>query len=212
MSGSGRESRRCSSARRGEIYLAPTGEDALALWANPHRLAAPELELLEPVAREDRDELCTGLVVQLDPGVAPQHREADDHRLGGAVRRLREQLDVVGAHQDATDLVRVAHETHDELVRGSIVELARRPDLLEPTAVHHRDLVGNLHRLLLVVRHEDGCDVDDVVEPREPFAELGPDARVEGAERLVQEEHFGLGREGAREAMRCRWPPESCDG
>ena len=63
-----------------------------------------------------------------------------------------------------------------------------------------RDLVGDLHRLVLVVRDEDGRHVDDVVEPAQPLAELGADARVERAERLVEEQHLRLGGERAREA------------
>ena len=105
-----------------------------------------------------------------------------------------------GPHEDAADLVRVADEAHDELVRGPVVELARSTDLLEPTLVHHRDLVGDLHRLLLIVRDEDRRHVHDVVESREPLAELGADACVERAERLVEEEHLRLGRERAGEA------------
>ncbi len=38
------------------------------------------------------------------------------------------------------------------------------------------------------------------MEARQPLAELGAHARVEGAERLVEEEHLGLGGERARKA------------
>ena len=138
--------------------------------------------------------------MQLDLRVASEHGYADDHRLERAVRRLGEELDVVRAHERSAHLVRVADEAHDELVCRLVVELAWRPDLLEPATVHDRDLVGDLHRLLLVVRHEDGRDVDDVVEAGEPLAQLGADACVERAERLVEEEHLWLRRERAGEA------------
>ena len=65
--------------------------------------------------------------------------------------------------------------------------------------VDHGDLVGDLHRLLLVVRDEDGRDVHLLVQPAQPLAQLGPDTRVERAEGLVEEEHLRLDREGAGE-------------
>ena len=61
------------------------------------------------------------------------------------------------------------------------------------------DLVGDLHRLVLVVRDEDRRDVHDVVELAQPLAKLGADARVEGAEGLVEEQHLRLRCERARE-------------
>ena len=60
-------------------------------------------------------------------------------------------------------------------------------------------LVGDLHRLLLVVRDDDGRRVRLVVEPAEPVAQLGADARVERAERLVEQQHLRFGRERAGE-------------
>ena len=83
---------------------------------------------------------------------------------------------------------------------GCVVQLARHADLLEAAVVQHGDLVRDLHRLLLVVRDEDRRHVHDVVELPQPLAELGADARVERAERLVEEQHLRLRREGAREA------------
>ena len=105
-----------------------------------------------------------------------------------------------GRTSDVAERLGVADERHDELARRLVVELARAADLLEPSVVDDGDLVGDLHRLVLVVRHEDGRDVDDVVELPEPLAQLGADARVERAERLVEEQHLRLGRERAGEA------------
>ena len=105
-----------------------------------------------------------------------------------------------GRTSDVAERLRVADERHDELARGLVVELARAADLLEPPVVDDRDLVGDLHRLVLVVRHEHRRHVHDVVELPQPLAELGADAGVERAERLVEEEHLRLGRERAGEA------------
>ena len=59
--------------------------------------------------------------------------------------------------------------------------------------------VGDLHGLLLVVGHEDGGDVGLVVEPAQPGAQLLAHARVEGAERLVEQQHLRLDRQRARQ-------------
>ena len=138
--------------------------------------------------------------MQLDLRVASEERDAHDHRLDRALGRLVQELDVVRPHEDVAERLRVADERHHELARRVVVELARAADLLEPAVVDDRDLVGDLHRLVLVVRDEDGRHVDDVVELAKPLAELGADARVERAERLVEEEHLRLGRERASEA------------
>ena len=98
------------------------------------------------------------------------------------------------------DRLRVPDEGHDELARRLVVQLAWAADLLEAPVVDDGDLVGDLHRLFLVVRHEHRRHVDDVVQLAEPLAQLGSDARVESAERLVEEQHLRLGRERAREA------------
>ena len=103
----------------------------------------------------------------------------------------------MGTDERSSHDVGITDEAHDELRRGVVVELARRPDLLDAAVVHDGDLVGDLHRLLLVVGDEHGRDVDDVVEVREPVAKLGANARVEGAEWLVEEQHLRLGRERA---------------
>ena len=90
-------------------------------------------------------------------------------------------------------------EAHDELVGGLLVELARRALLLDPAVVQHDDLLGHLHRLLLVVRDEDRRHVHVVVEAAQPRAQLLADGRVERAERLVEQHHLRLDRERAGE-------------
>ena len=55
--------------------------------------------------------------------------------------------------------------------------------------------LGDVHRLRLVVGDEDGRHVHLVVEASQPLAQLRPHTRVEGAERLVEQEHLRLRRE-----------------
>jgi hypothetical protein len=48
-------------------------------------------------------------------------------------------------------------ELCDERRRGTLAQLFRRNDLLDPAFVHHRDEIGTRERFL-VVRDEDECD------------------------------------------------------
>ena len=84
-------------------------------------------------------------------------------------------------------------------MRGRLVQLARRAGLLDPAVVHDDDLLGDLHRLLLVVRDEDRRDVDLVVQPAQPLAQLGADLGVERAEGLVEQQHLRLDGQRPRE-------------
>ena len=152
------------------------------------------------VARHEREDLRTARVVQLDLRIAAEDRDPHDHRLDRAVGGLVEELDVVRADEDVAERLSIADERHHELARGLVVELARAADLLEPAVVDDGDLVGDLHRLVLVVRDEDRRHVHDVVELAQPLAQLRADARVEGAERLVEQQHLRLRCERASEA------------
>ena len=88
-------------------------------------------------------------------------------------------------------------------VDGSLVERLGRAELLDLSAVHHRDPVAHRQRLLLVVGHVDERDPDldlDALElDLEPLAEL----EVERPERLVEEEHVRPVHErpGERDAL-----------
>lgn len=90
-------------------------------------------------------------------------------------------------------------EAHHELVLGALVDIARLPGLLDPAVVEHHDLLGDLHRLLLVVGNEDRRHVHVLVQAAKPCPQLLAHLRVEGAEGLVEQEHLRLYGEGARE-------------
>ncbi len=123
-----------------------------------------------------------------------------DHHLARRAVGLERDLEIVRSHERVSELVRLADERHHELVGRLLVDVARRADLLDLPRAHHGDLVGDLHRLLLVVRDDHRRRMRLVVEPAEPFAELGPDARIEGTERLVEEQDGRVDRERASEA------------
>ncbi len=75
-------------------------------------------------------------------------------RLGGEVNKTPV---VPAAHQSALQQVHtwLADEIGDEKVGGSVVDLVGRADLLEKTAIHNRDPVGQGERFVLVVGDKD---------------------------------------------------------
>src|SRR5205085_2447427 len=97
-----------------------------------------------------------------------------DERLARRAIRLGKHFDVVRPHEGGADPVDGADEAHHELVRGVLVEVARLAGLLDRPGVHQGDPVGDLHRLLLVVRHDQRRRVRLVVETAEPGAEPTP--------------------------------------
>ncbi len=105
----------------------------------------------------------------------------------------------MGTHPGVAEPVRLTDEAHHELGLRPVVELDRRADLLDAGVIHERDLVGDVHRLLLVVRDDHGRRVRLVMETAEPLPELCPDAGVQCAERLVEEQHGRVDREGTGE-------------
>ncbi len=80
-----------------------------------------------------------------------------------------------------------------------LVDLLRRTDLLQAALVEHDHAVGELERLLLVVRHEHRGDVDLLVQLAQPAAQFLAHLGVERAERLVEQEDARLDGERARE-------------
>src|SRR5262245_2425327 len=90
-------------------------------------------------------------------------------------------------------------EPRDELALGMLVDVGRRPDLLDPALVEDRDPVGHRQRLLLVVRHVDERDPDLALDGLEFDLHLLPQLQVERAQRLVEEEHLRAVDDGARE-------------
>ena len=90
-------------------------------------------------------------------------------------------------------------ERHHERRRRLVVDLGGARRLLDPALVDDHDLLGDLHRLLLVVRHEDRRHVHLVVQAPQPGAQLLAHPRVERAERLVEQQHRRLDGERAGE-------------
>ena len=169
------------------------------LGRRPDDLAGRQLEMVDVLAAEPCGHPLAAPVHELDPHVRADDDEPLDLDLDGAVAREPPERDLVRADEAVAELERVAEEAEDELRRGVVVELGRPADLLEAAAVEDGDAVGDLHRLLLVVRHEHGRHVHLRVQAAEPVAQLGSHARVERAERLVEEQDARLRGERAGE-------------
>ena len=81
---------------------------------------------------------------------------------------VRRTLEVVRAHQRVAERGSPGRRTTSRTRSRALVQLARAGDLLDPAVVHHHDLVGDLHRLLLVVRDDHRRRVRLVVQPAQP--------------------------------------------
>ncbi len=120
-------------------------------------------------------------------GVRPVGRDGhvgavhvDGHEVGGA------------ALDRALDQVRLPEEVGHEGALGVLVEVRGRTHLLDHAGVHHRDRVGHGHGLLLVVGDVDERQPDVDLDPLELDLHRPAELEVEGAERLVEEQHLGL--------------------
>ena len=92
-----------------------------------------------------------------------------------------------------------AEEVRDELGQRLLVDLLGRTELHDAAAVHHGEPVRHLERLLLVVRDEHEGDADLALQRGQLGAQRVAQLGVEGAERLVEEEHRRLEDERAGE-------------
>src|SRR5262245_55794535 len=84
--------------------------------------------------------------------------------------------------------VRDADEAGDELGVRMLVDLGRRPDLLDLPVVEDRDAVAHRERFLLVVRHVDERDADLLLDPLQLGLHPLPELEVERAERFVEQQ------------------------
>ena len=178
-------------------------EDPRAARLHIDDLTVGELELLDLRPRQLRDQRNAVAEAHLDPHLEAEVDDPVDHRLHRPRSGHVGDLHVVRADERLADPVGGADEAHHELRLGMVVEVGRPAGLLDRAVVHDHDLLGDVHRLLLIVGDEDRRHVDLVVEPAQPLAQLGAHARVERPEGLVEQQHLGLDRErpGERHAL-----------
>ncbi|MNF95211.1 hypothetical protein D3C84_779520 [compost metagenome] len=85
-----------------------------------------------------------------------------------------------------------AEEAGDETTDRPLVEFARRADLFDTPGVEHDDLVGQGHRLDLVVGHVDHSGAQAGVQPGDLVAHLHAQGRVEVGQRFVEQQDVRL--------------------
>ncbi len=130
------------------------------------------------------------------------HRTARIRRAGRAAQGApahAERAGVAVGRGVGVDQVRDAEEVGHEQRRRLLVDLARRSRLLDVAAAHHGDPVAHRQRLLLVVRDEDERDPELGLQGLQLDLQVLAQARVERAERLVEEQHLRRQDEGPRE-------------
>ena len=107
----------------------------------------------------------------------------------------------LGHHPDRVKEVhgRRADEAGHEQVGGMIVELLRRPQLLDDAGVEHRDARAHGHGFGLVMGHVDKGGLHALVDLGDLRARLHAQLGIQVGERLIQQEHL-------RRAHQC--PPQ----
>src|SRR5262249_6055326 len=83
-------------------------------------------------------------------------------------------------------------ECRDEQSAGPGVKVLRRAYFEDAAALDYSDAVGQLKGFFLIVSHEDGGDSKLLLDVPKAAPELCSDLDVQGAERLVEQQHAWL--------------------
>ncbi|EAQ04057.1 phenol hydroxylase, putative [Pseudooceanicola batsensis HTCC2597] len=120
---------------------------------------------------------------------------------GGAVARQplsRRRLDTARARETRQEVHRRrADESTDEDRGRALVDFQRRPRLLDPAGIHDHQLVGQRHRLELIVRHVDRRGSQPLLQIADLDPRLHPQLGIEVRQRLVEEKGGRLAHDGA---------------
>jgi hypothetical protein len=84
---------------------------------------------------------------------------------------------------------------------------ARQSDLLDIAVAHQNDAVGQAHRLLLVMRHQQGRDAQRALDALDLVAHGR--AQIEIERRPAASISSTADVASARQGHACRWPPDS---
>jgi len=79
-----------------------------------------------------------------------------------------------------------------------VVEIHRRADLLDDSAVEHGDAIRDRQGFFLVVGHEYRGDAELALQREQFTPHVHPQLRVEVGKRLVEQQHLGLDGDRAR--------------
>jgi hypothetical protein len=146
----------------------------------------------------------------------PQDQQCRAWRRRGGVQRHGElraagqrqrRLARGGGSDRAGQAVRGAYEAGDEGRARPVVHLNRRAELLDPPAAHHRDPVGHAHRLVLVVRDQDGGEAEAPLQPLDLDLHVEAEGAVQRGEGLVQQQDGRLRRQRPCQGHALLLPP-----
>jgi len=120
---------------------------------------------------------------------------------GGGAEGPSEQGKSQFIARESEDLRRKGVDAADELSHKSVggleVELFRRPGLDDPPFVHYGDVIGDRHRLLLVMGDVYRRDGQRFLEAADVAAHVDAEPGIEVGEGLVEEQDPGLDHDGA---------------
>ena len=166
-----------------------------AFWCETVRVA-PGVELDDRVrARAEVDDLAddagrdahvAGRRVGASASACMQQLLGADHERAGLTEHLL-------ARPAPSSRFEVPTKPATKADAGLLVELDRCRELLDAALVEDRDAVAHRERLLLVVGDEDEGDADVALDLLELDLHLAAQLEVEGAERLVEQQHLRAG-------------------
>src|SRR6266699_3589557 len=194
-------------------------------------VADAEAELREFFATDLRlDELAFVEQFDRDP-VAERRDEPHDRRAGknGVSLVRRSEHDIVRSHESdarpvgssrvhrqhlvaelgatlldgARERIGTTEEIEDERRAWVLVDVARRAYLLDNSATHDSDPIGEIECLFLVVGHEYRGQPGGVMDVTERAAQFDPNLGIEGPERFIEQQYLRIGgqRAGERDAL-----------
>src|SRR5712691_7852917 len=192
---------RADARARREASLSQLHRLELEPFLGPEEVAH-RIALVDDVS-DGRGHHVVGPAIGLEPH--PLGPEGECHRCAGAARGTGR------AHAGPSPLdLGAPEDPHGQEIRGpdeaghedrarALIDVARRADLLQPAAAHDRDTIRHGQRLVLVMGDVDGGDADFALQALELDLHVVAKLLVEGAERLVEEEHGGPRDEGPRQ-------------
>ena len=141
---------------------------------------------------------CSGRTESSTGAPAPKPGRSGQAYSRAGIERDRGGAAVQG-RDPAVQQVGRADEAVDEKRLRPVVDRHRRIELLDLALVHHGDAVGDAHRLVLIVGHQDGGEAELALQPLDLDLHVEPEVAVERGERLVEQQDRGLDGQRAGE-------------
>jgi len=88
-------------------------------------------------------------------------------------------------------------EGGDKFCLWVLVEILRGAHFDEAAETHHADAVAQVKGLFLVVGHQDGGHTELALDGLQAAAQVHADLGIQGAQRLIEQQHVGLQGQGA---------------